>query len=115
MQCKKFLSNSRMEKKDIYETEERPIEKQPSLRFSTPHEIYCPTCRFNVCSRTSFVNGKLTWLSCTVISLLGGVFGCCAIPFFCNSCKDVQHSCPRCQNVLGIYDRLELHRKWMKL
>nr|VZH94055.1 unnamed protein product [Spirometra erinaceieuropaei] len=103
-----------MEKKDIFEIEKRPIEKQPVLLFSTPHELYCPTCRFNVCSRTSFVNGRLTWLSCAVISLFGGILGCCAIPFFCNSCKDVQHSCPRCQNMLGIYNRLGSRHKCLQ-
>jgi len=32
--------------------------------------------------------------------------GCCLIPFATKSLKDVKHTCPQCNNTLGIYARL---------
>lgn len=33
--------------------------------------------------------------------------GCCLIPFYVDRCKDVVHSCPNCEQVLGRYDRIK--------
>jgi len=31
---------------------------------------------------------------------------CCFIPFCIDGCKDVTHTCPNCQHVVGHYNRL---------
>lgn len=53
-----------------------------------------------------FVNGMLTWLAVGGIAFFGGIFGCCLIPFCIDGCKDVEHVCPNCKAVVGVYRRM---------
>ncbi|XP_008294484.1 cell death-inducing p53-target protein 1 homolog [Stegastes partitus] len=75
------------------------------LPTDVPGQMMCPHCRNTVVTRTECKNGMLTWLICSVL----GVFlfwPFCLIPFFVDACKDVEHSCPTCNNILHIYKRM---------
>ncbi|CAH8681243.1 unnamed protein product [Schistosoma rodhaini] len=71
-----------------------------------PVTLHCPSCGLNTLTRLEYKNGLLTYLACCGICLVGGVLGCCLIPFCVNSCKDVNHVCPHCQRAVGNYHRL---------
>eukprot|EP00198_Chlamydomonas_reinhardtii_P013558 XP_001702895.1 predicted protein [Chlamydomonas reinhardtii] len=48
-----------------------------------------------------YIAGLGTWLIAGGICLVGGIFGCCLIPFCVDGLKDCQHSCPKCNRYLG--------------
>ena len=64
-----------------------------------PVRTTCPQCRKAVMSNVTHQVGLGTWLLSLLLCLL---FPLCIIPFFVNSCKDVQHTCPNCGNILGL-------------
>ena len=41
-------------------------------------------------------NSKYTWFACVGISMLGGILGCCLIPFYLDQFKDADHACGTC-------------------
>ena len=67
-----------------------------------PTPFTCPHCRYTGRTRIEYVSGTFTWLMGCFLCF---VSGCCCIPFMIESAKDVIHSCPRCNSVLGRYDR----------
>uniref|UniRef100_A0A0X3Q988 Lipopolysaccharide-induced tumor necrosis factor-alpha factor homolog n=1 Tax=Schistocephalus solidus TaxID=70667 RepID=A0A0X3Q988_SCHSO len=68
-------------------------------------QVLCPTCRIMVFTEVSYESGFLAWICCFFIFILGGVWGCCLIPFCIESCQDVYHRCPSCHGLLGVYSR----------
>ncbi len=64
-----------------------------------PVRTLCPRCRKSIMSQVSKVTGLGTWLIALILLLLPPF---CYIPFFLKSCKDTQHTCPNCGNLLGI-------------
>ncbi|XP_041085286.1 LITAF domain-containing protein-like [Polyodon spathula] len=71
-----------------------------------PGQTLCIHCQQQVLTTIEHKAGLLTWVVCGTICLFLGCLGCCLIPFCVDSCKDVEHRCPACQQVLSIYKRL---------
>ncbi|XP_038130030.1 uncharacterized protein LOC119775943 [Cyprinodon tularosa] len=57
----------------------------------------CPSCEEVVVTETQSTASETMWILCFVCSLMGCVAGCCLIPFYMKSLRNVSHHCPRCQ------------------
>ena len=77
-----------------------------SVPRSEPILVNCPYCFKLVTTVVKPISGCLTWLSCAAIAFLGGVWGCCLIPFCIPRLMDVQHICPACDKVVAKFERL---------
>ncbi|XP_028401618.1 lipopolysaccharide-induced tumor necrosis factor-alpha factor homolog [Dendronephthya gigantea] len=81
--------------------------KNPELVFGeTPVGTTCLFCQNTIVTKIDYVDGTLTYLAASVICGVGCWFGCCLIPFYIRSCKDVLHLCPYCGSAVGKYNRL---------
>ncbi|RVE75785.1 hypothetical protein OJAV_G00002470 [Oryzias javanicus] len=75
------------------------------LPTDAPGQMHCPHCKNTVVTKTEYKVGMLAWIICGVLALFI-CWPCSCIPFCIDSCKDVQHSCPSCNNVLHLYKRM---------
>ncbi|NWU60473.1 LITAF factor, partial [Pterocles burchelli] len=80
--------------------------QQPVVFYDRPVQMCCPSCNQMIVTRLSYDSGALTWLSCGGLCLLGCIAGCCLIPFCIDALKDVDHTCPNCNALVGSYKRL---------
>ncbi|XP_041813447.1 cell death-inducing p53-target protein 1 homolog [Chelmon rostratus] len=78
-----------------------PVVVTPAL-YGVPGQTACPHCQQTVITKTEHTTGLLTWVACFGFSM----FGCCCIPFCIDACKDVEHHCPSCHNVIYVYKRI---------
>lgn len=66
--------------------------------------VTCPSGGHEVTTKIEYKNGDLTYAAAAVLCfLLGPIFA--IIPFFIDSLKDVEHTCPIDGTVLGTYKR----------
>ncbi|XP_054614527.1 LITAF domain-containing protein-like isoform X2 [Dunckerocampus dactyliophorus] len=70
-----------------------------------PGQERCPRCQQMVLTQVERKAGLMTWLICGGMAFIGCCL-CCWVPFVVDSCKDVQHNCPNCNNVIYLYKRL---------
>ncbi|XP_053472107.1 LITAF domain-containing protein-like [Ictalurus furcatus] len=81
-----------------------PVVIQSPMK-SVPANTRCGFCQQQIVTVTRPVNGLLTW------AVFGGLFlffiwPFCLIPFCVKSCKDIEHTCPYCKNVIHVYKRM---------
>ncbi|VDO75257.1 unnamed protein product [Schistosoma margrebowiei] len=86
---------------------QQPVGLVPTTYYGPqPVSSACDICMNKITTTVQYRKGVCTWMACTGITLIGGIFGCCLIPFYVNSCKDAYHSCPECGTLLGVYKRI---------
>jgi len=84
-----------------------PIPVPPTKFGFISQRHICQFCGAQMVTTTETQSGLLTWLLAGGLCIFGLFFGCCLVPFFIDSTKDVQHSCPHCNQVVGISQRLQ--------
>ncbi|KAK2818239.1 hypothetical protein Q7C36_022172 [Tachysurus vachellii] len=72
---------------------------------SLPVSMTCGYCKQKIVTSTKAVSGLLTWAVFGTL-LFFCIWPFCLIPFCVESCKDIEHSCPNCHNVLKVYKRI---------
>uniref|UniRef100_A0A1B6F9P5 LITAF domain-containing protein n=1 Tax=Cuerna arida TaxID=1464854 RepID=A0A1B6F9P5_9HEMI len=72
---------------------------------SQPTHMICPHCYSEINTITKTEPGIIAYISGIIIAALGCFCGCCLIPCCIDSCMDVHHTCPHCNNYLGRYRR----------
>ncbi|XP_056390837.1 lipopolysaccharide-induced tumor necrosis factor-alpha factor homolog [Hyla sarda] len=83
----------------------------PQIIFKTdltdsPGLAVCPACNLPCTTTIEHKSGCLTTLLCCLLFFFGCVLGCFLIPCCIKSCKDVNHYCPNCKNLIYKYKRL---------
>ncbi|XP_056305188.1 lipopolysaccharide-induced tumor necrosis factor-alpha factor homolog [Danio aesculapii] len=78
--------------------------RMPNLS-DLPAQTMCPHCKLQVITITEHYSGLSAWVACGCLALIG-CWPCCLMPFWMDSCKDVEHRCPNCNNILCYYKRL---------
>ena len=71
---------------------------------NSPQQAKCLGCNETVETIISYKPGVVTYkMSMLACALLGWICCLCFVPFCLNATKDVIHTCPKCNNQLGIH------------
>ncbi|XP_075239926.1 lipopolysaccharide-induced tumor necrosis factor-alpha factor-like [Convolutriloba macropyga] len=77
---------------------------RPYFIVDEPMGFYCPSCQRSVWSNTHTEIGIATWLwSALLCFIFCPLFW---IPFVCDPCKDISHTCPICNYKLAEMKRI---------
>jgi hypothetical protein len=93
----------RREEKGIREEERVTEASEPyelEIQKDVPTLVWCAYCQGERRTDLMYVNSSKTFWSAVGIFLLGGVAGCCVVPYFTNKCKQPQLICSRCGHTL---------------
>jgi LITAF-like zinc ribbon domain len=71
-----------------------------STQNQTPRLIWCAFCKGEHITYNVYKNNSQTFFNSAVILLMGGVLGCCLIPYATNSCKDQKTVCSKCAHII---------------
>ncbi|CAG2190860.1 LITAF [Mytilus edulis] len=72
----------------------------------SPVRTTCPSCNADVMTAISFEVGTMAWVVAGCLCIFGLWLGCCLIPFCVDGCKDVVHTCPNCNHMVGRFSRM---------
>ncbi|XP_053332513.1 LITAF domain-containing protein-like [Clarias gariepinus] len=81
-----------------------PVVVQPPMK-SLPVSTKCNLCQHQVITVTRPVNGALTWTICLILFIFL-IWPFCLIPFCSKTCRDIEHSCPLCRNIVHVHKRM---------
>lgn len=87
--CSRVRSNS-----ELGQAKSRTVSPLPIQLPLTPRHIILPNTRLRSHALLSRNNPQ----AC--------VFGCCFVPFCVYECQDIEHFCPNCRRILGVYRRI---------
>ncbi|XP_039902869.1 uncharacterized protein LOC120743327 [Simochromis diagramma] len=73
---------------------------------AAPCRTQCPECRQFITTETFSSVSSVTWLVCIMTALVGGVAGCCLIPFCMDRFKSTNHRCPKCRTLIKTIKKL---------
>ncbi|XP_065889426.1 LITAF domain-containing protein-like [Dysidea avara] len=80
--------------------------KNPNFRFNrTPMSYDCHICHTKQTTQVSYKVGALAWLLVLLLCLLF-IWPCCLLPLVIKDVHDVVHTCPNCNNQVGVYKRV---------
>eukprot|EP00112_Aurelia_sp_Birch-Aquarium-sp1_P021782 Seg5942.1 transcript_id=Seg5942.1/GoldUCD/mRNA.D3Y31 product="Lipopolysaccharide-induced tumor necrosis factor-alpha factor" protein_id=Seg5942.1/GoldUCD/D3Y31 len=86
---------------------QQPTVVQTIISFGPyPAAMTCPHCHASIVTAISYSEGLLVWLMVGMLCIVGLWVGCCLIPLCVPGLKDVTHSCPSCNAVLGHHKRM---------
>ncbi|CAN9505281.1 unnamed protein product [Ophioblennius macclurei] len=69
-----------------------------------PGQAVCPHCHQTVLTKIEHTAGFFAWIMCAVLAVMG-CFLCVCIPLVTDCCKDVEHRCSSCNNLIYVYKR----------
>lgn len=98
----KNLHKFTMNLKELEGNGDEPFEliTQPEI----PKLVWCAFCTAEHTTYTIYSNSTSTFNNSIMIFLLGGIFGCCLIPYFSKSCKDHKTVCSKCHHLISEID-----------
>ena len=89
---------------NFQEASYRIFDSQPTARVqNVPAMANCTSCGIQVLTCTEYRVSSVNWALAGLLCAFGCHLGCCVVPFFLNSFKDVIHICPLCKTQLHEY------------
>eukprot|EP00795_Rhopilema_esculentum_P003508 gene3507-1894_t len=84
---------------------QQPITTEPIGFGIYPQPVQCSACGQKAVTSTHYEVGTATWVAALVICPFCPA-GCCLVPFITDYFKDVEHTCPVCNAVLGRHTKI---------
>lgn len=72
-----------------------------SMLSRIPCRVTCQFCKTEVTTKIHHDTGLMTWAIAGGMCIIGCI-PCCLIPFCMDNTKDVHHTCPQCDQKIGI-------------